>query len=120
MSLAALLSYSIEELREELSRLLPQGWTFDYDRTDGGYLAGDILDGEGKSEWNGAQIDERLLLLDVIGWVLTRGTPIHHPAWVRGPTIETTGKMPEVVFEDPPDLVPEEVHSVYKGKHKSK
>lgn len=116
MSLVSLSSRTIEELLGELPNFLPAGWAFDYKRTPGGYLEGFVVDGSGERQWESDQIDEKLLILDALGWLITRQMSSRNPVWVRGDVLKGPDRSPSTEFEDPGDIDPEEVSSVYGSR----
>ena len=116
-------AWGLEDIESAIHHDLPKGCTFQrgYNEDVAGWAS--ISDAEGKIVWETDNVpDERILLLNVYGWLLSRQTKARHPAWVR--RFETTPRpvigplsLPGVSIPDPEDLDPTEVGSVYSALH---
>lgn len=105
----------------EIQKLLPEEWVFEHQLEPTGAFSARVVEmSMGYVQWQDEQADERLLLLNAYGWLFTRKPTARHPAWIRGESnvVPVTKQMLPVV-EDPEDLNPSEIESVY-GKPESK
>ena len=124
-SLEEMSAWSLDDIEAAIHHDLPNGWTYQrgYDPDRAGWAT--VIDAEGKVVWETSQIpDERLLLFNVYGWLLTRTATPRHPAWARrtGPTPRpVVGQrfLPGISIPDPEDIDPSEVQSVYGALHKN-
>jgi hypothetical protein len=123
-------SWSIQEILDEIQRLLPEGTRFVEAAKQGWYLASvqqvvpDVPNlPEPKVLWSDGGPDRRLLLLNAFGWIWLHDQKPKHPAWRprsggRPARRHPTGPFPKIA--DPPDLDPEEIRSVYEKPPKRK
>jgi hypothetical protein len=118
-SAAEISSWSPEQIRAEITRLLPADCTFTESVLDG-WAHGAFNDKAGAILWEGSEPDRRILLLSAYGWIWTRGRTPKHPAWkLRKPggAMQTPKQGPEI--PDPPDLDPVEINkAVYEKQSK--
>lgn len=108
-------AWSLDEIRDHIQRLLPEGHTFVSLASASTWLAR-IEDPDGTRLWEKMGLDQRILLLDAFGWLWLQGHASPEPGtpWARKLTLE-----PQPVAKrssrdpDPEDLDPEEVKAVY-------
>jgi hypothetical protein len=114
-----LASWSVEELRQQLTQILPRGWTFEQGNAEG-TLWIRLLDPQGKVIWDTLHLDERTLLLDAYCWFGLRDQPRPTPetsVWGRRRGELTQRGVTQQVLSvpDPEDLDPKEVRLVYES-----
>jgi hypothetical protein len=111
-TLAEITSWGPREVLQAIQELLPVGWTCSF-TIDGG----EIRNAEGLVVWKDLVGDEKLLLLNGYGYLLTREPPVrpHHVWGVR--TCELTREVVQrkaLDFPDPEDLDPDFLDNAYK------
>jgi hypothetical protein len=116
--------WSVEEILAELERLLPEGWLFRHIRKPSGLWKALVIDLRDEKKplvmWEGDNIDERLLLFDVYGWLwIKQEPPGQNSAWrLRRGELTKEAVTQRVATKreasDPEDLDPKAVASLYK------
>jgi len=113
-------NWSAEEAIIRLEHVIPASWNFECSRGEDGWFRASLVDEDDQLLWSGEHADQKILVLDALGWFRLRKHQTKSPAWklrkgevplYRPPVSET---VPE-----PPDLDPAEVEMVYR-KHKDK
>jgi hypothetical protein len=116
-------SWTLEEIRIEILKILPAGWSFREGREERWVQAAFFKTGSPETPpyWSDTHMDPRLLLLNAFGWLWVRCQKPKHPVWrprsapsrvVARPTI------PQV--PDPSDLDPQRIRQVYEEKSKKR
>lgn len=111
-TLAEITSWGSSEILQAIRELLPSGWTCSF-TIDGG----EIRDAEGQVVWKDLVGDERLLLLNGYGFLLTREQPVrsHHIWGARSHELTREKVLRKALeFPDPEDLDPDFLANVYK------
>src|SRR5512137_783473 len=117
-SLEEMTAWESEDIEDAIRQALPKGWQFEYGCSESGGWAV-IGDEEGQIKWETTGVpDERLLLFNAYGWLITRGMEPRNPAWaLRKGSIPQPKvgqfSLPGVSVPDPEDLDPAEIESVY-------
>lgn len=110
--------WSNEEVLAEVKRLLPEGHiiTCGFDKESEFWFA-TVRDATNKVVWEDFRADLKFALLNAYGWrVLSQRTPQEHSPWVRRRDLtNATVARKAAGIEDPADLDPDEVASVYKN-----
>src|SRR5271166_2871739 len=124
-SLEEISTWTIQDIRTEIQKLVPEGHTFAESVKDGWHFA--VLQCTAPSSnlsevlWSDQNPDRKLLLLNAFGWLWLRGQKPKHPAWKahRGGQPARRHPAPFPKIADPPDLDPKEIRAVYeKGPNK--
>jgi len=122
-SVEEMTAWTPEDIEAEIRVALPKDWQFEYGCSEtGGWAV--IRDAEGEPKWETAMVpDERLLLFDAYGWLITRNAVPRLPAWRRRRGEIPTPRvghysLPGVSVPDPEDLDPAEVAAVYDKLHR--
>ena len=114
-------AWSLDEIRGEIVKIIPAGWSFQEGREDRWFHVSFIKTGEPEEPpfWSDKHTDPRLLLLNAFGWLWTRHQKPTHPKWrPRDPTTRPAIRPPIPQVSDPPDLDPKEIQKVYGEKLK--
>jgi hypothetical protein len=113
-TLAEMTAWSADEIREAALEILPAGWHLMCGRDVLFWAV--IQDTDGVYQWSCESPDERLLMLDVFGWLYLRG----HRRSEGGPWSSRRRDITRRVmtasggsFDDPPDLDPAELDAMY-------
>lgn len=113
-----------DEIHAQILLLLPKDWRFELleERLEL-QLRALFLDAEGVEVWCNTGPDDRLLLFDAYGWLLTRDRKTVNQNWpVREPRKHVpVGRVNPhgEPIPDPEDLNPVEIIAVYSGQHKN-
>jgi hypothetical protein len=108
------------EILTEIIALRPEGWDARLETPPQGINRIQIFNNEGGLEWEDAQLDRRLLLLNAFGWLFARSNPEAASfLWKRGdaptgPVRAGDRPLPGVTFADPEDLDPAAIEAVYE------
>jgi hypothetical protein len=120
-----MVAWSIDEIKAHISEQLPSNWTVEHGTTSQSYTC-TVKDEKGAVVKTGAQPDLRVLLLDIYGWLYTRGVSTRAPTiWSRrqGSSLHPVGgkrSVPGVSnIPDPDDLDPEAIRDLVEKKSKS-
>ena len=122
-------AWSPRDIQVELKKLLPEGWVFEHIVSRDGFFRALVVDVSDQKkplvQWEGDNLDERLLLFDAYGWLWMKKHPPEKrqrtPWKTRKSELTrkavtqrvTLGKDPA---PDPEDLDPNEVASIYKER----
>jgi hypothetical protein len=117
-------SWSIQEILDEIQRLLPEGTRF-VEAAKQGWCLASVQQVVGETDpkvlWSDGGPDRRLLLLNAFGWVWLHDQKPKHPAWRPRPGGRPARRHPSPSkVADPPDLDPDEIRSVYETPPKRK
>ena len=122
-------AWTIDDIQSEIAQILPSGWAFDFDfdPDSGGWWAKFVV-GSGDQEQTAREWfncpEQRLLLLNAYGWLVSRDAKPRHPMWARRTTqipkpIIGQRHLPGISVPDPEDIDPSEVQLVYRDPHTS-
>lgn len=122
MSILSLNLLNPGEIRIQIDQMLPLGWRFLFEPQLDGTFDVQILGEEGNIEYFSQVPDEKIACLNAYGWLYSKNLQVVNPAWIRGRSIaeRQNPSSKGVVFEDPGDLDPDEVESVYKNRNGDK
>lgn len=117
-------TWNEEQLKEELAIRMPPKWYFVLTPDEeASRWRVTIFDGSKTQAWEGEGIHSQLVLLDAIGWLEARLTPIPDGSpWKRRRGEITQSQIYDQIFsklstrEVPPDLTPTEIESLYSRK----
>lgn len=122
-SVEEMTAWTTEDIEAEIRVSLPKNWQFEHGCSEtGGWAI--IRDEEGETKWETAMVpDERLLLFNAYGWLITRSAVPRLPAWARRKgeipkPLVGHFSLPGVSVPDPEDLDPAEVAAVYDKLHR--
>lgn len=107
-------SWTLQDIRTEIDRLLPAGVSFRLDAKEGWMVA--VIHQGDDIYWTDQGADRRLLHLSAFGWLWTRGKKAGHPAWQTkhgADPARPNHRPPPGVAPDPPDIDPETLNRMY-------
>lgn len=112
-------TWSEDDTRAEIHKLLPDGWTFDFQADDGFWVA-TFRDKEGAIVWEGDNPASNMLLFDAYGWLWLRLNPQRRTnVWTPRPGRKDEVPRPKSIdVEDPADLDPEQIAAVYADRER--
>lgn len=111
-SLEEMGTWTIAEVRGEIRKLLIPAWKLRESKVEGWFRA--ELTGPEGTLWEDSQADERILLLNLFGWLYLRNAQPKHPAWKARPAtkrirVGPTQGGPQANMGEPADLDPVEI-----------
>jgi hypothetical protein len=114
-----------DQLKEELAIRMPSKWYFSLVPNEELNRWVLLIFNDGIQEWRGEGIHTQLVLLDAIGWVEARVSPTPEGSpWRRKRGEISQVRIHDYLFskvstkEDPLDLTPTEVDSLYSSRTK--
>ncbi len=120
-SVSEIATWSIDQIRYEIVRMLPAGMSF-RERQEGRLLHAFFFkttEPEAPPLWTDNHTDPRLLLLTAFGWLLSRNHKPSRPAWRPRPETAHRVRPPGIPqVADPADLDPAHIRSVYDKSNK--
>jgi hypothetical protein len=108
-----------ERLLQEIAIRLPKGWGIEFGQDSSSFLwCVVLLDDTKTSVWESEEAAPNLVLLNALGWLDLRATPPKTASpWAPRVRDIDARTLHEAAFklrsEDPPDLDPKEIDSVY-------
>lgn len=117
-------TWDSEQLHEELAIRMPSRWSFELDPDESiNRWVVRVLNEVGVEVWRSEEITPQLVLLNAIGWIEARKSPVSETSpWFRRQGELNSQRVHEQLFsklsvkEDPPDIDPTEVDSVYSTR----
>ena len=112
-------TWTLDQTQEEIAVRLPKGWGFDIDQVEGNFWQVTILNEVNEPVWQGQDAAVNLVLFNALGWLDLRNTKPNTGPWaprrqnIDARTVHEEAYRKMVSEEDPPDLDPKEVESVY-------
>ncbi len=117
-SIEEISSWTIQEIIQEVVRLLPARQALVEARNEGWHVATiqeTAADAETKILWTDRNADRKLVLLNAFGWLWLRNQKPHHPAWKpRDGGRPMRRPVHSAKVADPADLDPAEIRAVYE------
>lgn len=112
-------AWTLERTQEEIAARLPKGWSFEIDQVEGNFWQVTLLNEAKESAWQEQDAAVNLALFNALAWLDLRITkPNTGSPWAprrQDLDLRTVHEdaYRKMVSEDPPDLDPKEVESVY-------
>ncbi len=120
-SIDQIASWTVEETREEVLKILPKGHKFVEESGAGGWLAASVRQGE-NILWADRGPDPKTVLVNAFGWLVLVNQKPQHPVWKPRPPGKFARLEPPPPQKAPvrPDLDPEEIKRVYDKELKKR
>ena len=119
-SIEQISTWTIQEIVQEIGRILPAGQALVEAVTDGWHVATIERSEDATVLWTDRNADRKLVLLNAFGWLWLHNQKPKHPAWKpregNRPARPHPTRGPRVA--DPADLDPDEIRSVYEKERK--
>jgi hypothetical protein len=115
-------TWDVPEICEHMYLLLPQGWKYNFEKSDVGAWEVSIHNASGEVVWSDSYGDPRIVLFNAYGWLNSQQTPNpkRHPMWVprserKKIKLSSLLGLPGVDIGDPEDLDPSEIEDLYQN-----